>query len=441
LSTRLDATVKLPNNWRTRPYQDELWRYLNNGGKRAVAIWHRRSGKDDIALNWAAVAMTRRKASYWHMLPEAAQARKAIWSAVDPHTGVRRIDQAFPPEIRRRTREQEMFIETRWGSTWQLLGSDNYNSFVGAPPAGITFSEYALADPNAWAFARPILAENNGWATFITTPRGRNHAQRLYQMAKNEPTWFASLLTIRDTGVISEAIIDQERRELAAERGDDEASNIINQEYYCDFDAAIPGSYYGRLIARAEAEGRIGDVPYDPKLPVITGWDLGVGDSTAIWFLQQTRTEPRLIDYYENSGVGADHYAKVLHERPYTYDRHYLPHDADDREWGNNATSRIEVLRSLGIKPAKVLPRASVDDGINAVRVLLQRARIDRAKCERGLDCLRQYQKTWDDKLRTFSSKPLHDWASHGADGIRTLAQGLKEPLLEGRPRQRQAIT
>lgn len=440
MSTPPDA-IRLPNNWRTRAYQDDTWRYLNAGGLRAVEPWHRRSGKDDIALNWSAVAAIRRTGSYWHMLPEAAQARKALWTAVDPHTGIRRIDQAFPREIRARTREQEMFIEFRNGSTWQALGSDNYNSFVGAPPAGITFSEYALADPNAWAFSRPILAENGGWALFISTPRGRNHFYRLHEYAKTDPTWHTKKLTVTDTGVITPEIIERERRELAAERGDEEANNIIAQEYFCSFDAAIPGSYYGKLLALAEAEGRITDVPYDPRFPVFTGWDLGVGDSTAIWFLQQTRSAVRLIDYYEASGVGADHYARVIRERGYAYDGHYLPHDAGDREWGNNATSRIDVLKSLKVTPCKVLPRASVDDGINAVRVLLQRAYIDRTKCERGIECLRNYQKTWDDRLRVYSNKPLHDWSSHGADGLRTLAQGLKEPRPEGHTRQRSALT
>lgn len=375
------------------------------------------------------------------MLPEAAQARKAIWAAVDPHTGIRRIDQAFPLQIRRRTREQEMFIEFLNGSTWQVLGSDNYNSIVGAPPAGVVFSEYALADPNAWAYVRPILAENGGWSLFISTPRGRNHFYRLHRYALTDPTWHTQKLTVRETSVISADVIAQERRELAAERGEEEADNIINQEYYCDFDAAIPGSYYGRLIAKAEAEGRIGAVPYDPRHPVITAWDLGVGDSTAIWFVQQIRNVVHVIDYYENSGVGADHYARVLKEREYVYDGHLLPHDADDREWGSaNASSRVDTLKSLKVKPCRVLPNGSIEDGINAVRVLLPRCRFDAGKCERGIDCLRQYQKRWDDKLRTFANRPLHDWTSHGADAFRYLAQGLKDYRPDTAERPRSAL-
>lgn len=418
--------IELPNQWQCRPYQDALWRYLAAGGKRAVAVWHRRSGKDDIALHWTATAAMERVGTYWHMLPQANQARKAIWDAVDPHSGQRRIDRAFPVELRDTTREQDMLIRFKNGSTWQVIGSDSYNSLVGSPPVGVVFSEYALADPNSWAFLRPILLENDGWAVFISTPRGRNHFQRMFDYAAKDGHWFGQLLTVRDTGAVSEEAIERERRELAAERGDDEADNIINQEYFCSFDAAIPGSYYGKIIARAEAEGRITQVPHDPRLPVETAWDLGVGDSTAIWFVQQTRFGVNVIDYYESSGVGADHYAKVCKDRGYLYSGHYLPHDADDREWGNNASSRVDTLKSLGVKPVRVLPRASVDDGINAVRVLLPRCWFDAVKCERGLDALRQYQKSWDEKNRAFSLKPLHDWSSHGADAFRYLAQGLK---------------
>jgi phage terminase large subunit len=427
-------SLTLPYNWRPRDYQLPAWRYLEHGGKRAVLCWHRRSGKDDVMLHHTACQMVQRAGNYWHMLPQANQARKAVWDAINPHTGKRRIDEAFPVELRETTREQEMMIRFRPtsmspASTWQVVGSDNYQSLIGSPPISVAYSEYALSDPNSWAFLRPILLENGGTAAFISTPRGRNHFQRLLALAQSEPGWFAQTLTVADTGVMSDEAIARERRELTAERGEDEAENIINQEYYCSFDAAIPGSYYGKIIAKLEAQGRICDVPHDPRLPVFTAWDLGVGDSTAIWFAQQTRAgSVRIIDYYENAGVGADHYARIVSERGYNYEGHYLPHDADDREWGNNATSRVETLKSLKVRPTRVLPRASVDDGVNAVRVLLPRCSFDAVKCERGLDALRQYQKTWDEKLRTFSLRPLHDWSSHAADAFRYLAQGLRAP-------------
>lgn len=326
--------LTLPNNWRPRPYQMPLWSALEGGCKRAVAVWHRRAGKDDLALHWTCRQAIQTPGTYWHLLPQSNQARKAVWDAVDPHTGRRRIDWAFPEALRETTREQDMLIRLKNGSTWQVVGSDNYNALIGSPPIGIVYSEYMLSDPMAWSLLRPILLENGGWALFNGTPRGRNHLHAIYELSQSEPGWFGQLLTVNDTHLFTSDQMESERRQIAKERGDEEAENIVRQEYYCSWDAAIPGSYYGRLLAALEAEDCIGHVPYDPRYPVMTGWDIGVGDSTAIWFVQRTRTELRVLDYYEASGVGADHYARVIREKPYTYDYHILPHDADDREWG-----------------------------------------------------------------------------------------------------------
>ena len=168
--------IILPNRWRPRDYQRRLWDYLETGGKRAVAVWHRRAGKDEVCLHWAACAAMQRVGNYWHMLPEASQARKAIWDAINPHTGRRRIDEAFPPSIRVGQRDDDMRIKLASGSVWQVVGSDNFNSLVGSPPTGLVFSEYSLTNPAAWDYLRPILAENGGWCVFMMTPRGRNHA-------------------------------------------------------------------------------------------------------------------------------------------------------------------------------------------------------------------------------------------------------------------------
>ncbi len=363
---------------------------------------------------------------------------------MDAHSGLRRIDWAFPPEIRESTNDHEMFIRldrSLGGSTWQVAGSDNYQAIIGSGPRGIVYSEYMLSDPDSYLYLDPILRENNGWAIFNGTPRGRNHFHKLFQLGQSDPDWFSQVLTVRDTGALSDAQIAVIRRQLATERGDEEANNIINQEYYCSWDAAIPGSYYGAQITKAEEQGRIAPLPHDPRLPVITGWDIGVGDSTAIWFAQQVGYEIHFIDYYEASGVGADHYARILKEKDYLYEYHACPHDIEAREWGNNASSRLETLKALGVRPVRVQPRASVDDGINAVRVLLGRSRFDRAKTERGVSGLRQYQKTWDDKLKVFSNKPLHDWTSHGADAMRTLAQSLRDPGKRTQARSEYALT
>jgi len=422
-------TINLPNNWHPRPYQQAAWDYLEGGGKRAALIWHRRSGKDSLALNWAATSAFTRTASYWHMLPMASQARKAIWTAVNPKTGVRLIDQAFPHAIRENTNEQEMFIRFKGGSTWQLVGSDNFDSLVGSPPAGIVFSEYALANPRAWAILRPILNENDGWAAFITTPRGRNHAQKILEIARSEPGWFGQVLTAIDTGVFTQESLDQELREYIKELGEVDGTALFRQEYLCSFEASSVGAYYGHLIEKAENEGRIGNVAWEPQIPVQTWWDLGIDDSTAIWFVQILGREIRLIDYYENSGVGLDHYAKVLKDKDYVYGQHMLPHDVQVHEL-STGKSRFAFLAGLGIR-GTVVRKHSVEDGINSVRSILPRCWFDKAKCSRGVEALRQYRQEWDDKGKAFRGRPLHDWSSHAADSFRYGAFSVRPAEVE----------
>lgn len=423
------AKIRLPyNNWKPRPDQLPLWNFLENGGKRAIAICHRRWGKDEVALHRTACAVMQRPGNYWHMLPAYSQARKAIWEAVNPHTGKRRIDEAFPQEIRESTRTQDMMIKFKNGSTWQLVGSDNYNALVGSPPIGLTFSEYALADPRAWNFLRPILAENNGWALFITTPRGKNHAYQMFKYAEDDPDWHAALVTAKTSGVFSDEMLAQERRELIAQYGADEGEAIFQQEYFCSFEGAVIGSYYGALMDQALDEDRICSVPYDPALGVITAWDLGVGDATGIWFFQTVGREIRVIDYFEATGEGLAYYAKVLNQKPYTYSNHIMPHDIRVRELGTGK-SRYEIAQSLGIKPLTIAKSLPVDDGINAVRALIPRCYFDKKKCDQGIDALRNYRKEYDEKRQEYKIKPLHDWTSHSADAFRMFAVGFQEEI------------
>ena len=416
--------ITIPNNWQPRAYQEPLWEYLERGGKRALAVWHRRAGKDDVALHWAACAAMQTVGNYWHMLPEAAQARKAIWTAVNPHTGKKRIDEAFPLAIRAKTNDHEMLITFANGSTWQVVGSDNYDSLVGSSPIGIVFSEWALADPAAWAYLRPILLENGGWALFIYTPRGRNHGATFYEGAKDDPTWFADWRPAGTTGVFTVEQLAQERTEYRREYGELDGDARYEQEYDCNFNVAVVGSYYGKQMADAERAGRICRVPWEPTKPVVTAWDVGVTDSTAIWFAQWVGLEVRLIDYYEAHGVGLEHYAKVLREKPYSYAPCIWPHDVANKQMttGDTLERSFNSLNFTG----RCLPNENIEQGIQAARNLLPKCWFDREKCARGLDALRQYKRQWSDKLKTFSPEPLHDWASHGADAFRYLSKGLK---------------
>jgi hypothetical protein len=347
------------------------WLALEKGTKRLALAWHRRSGKDDISLHWAAVSAMSRVGGIWHMLPQANQSRKALWDAVNPHTGRRRIDDAFPAEMRETTREQDMFIRFKNGSTWQVVGSDNYDSLVGSPPVGVVFSEYAMADPNAWAFLRPILAENGGWAIFISTPRGRNHFARRGRVRQERPGLVWSGADGRGHELDpARGTIQREQKELKVERGDREAEAIIQQEYYCNFDAAIPGSYYGDAILAAEQQGRIAPFPaHRRRQPVGTAWDIGVGDSTVIWFYQFVGHKIRIINVLEGSGVGLEWYAKKLLAMDYVYGDTIWPYDGAVQEWGSGK-SRVETAAGYGLKP-RVLEADRVDDGIQAVRQML----------------------------------------------------------------------
>lgn len=355
------------------------------------------------------------------MLPQYEQARKAIWTAVNPHSGLRRIDEAFPKEVRASTDEQGMFIRFRNGSTWQVVGSDNYNSLVGAPPAGLVVSEWALADPAAWAYLSPILVENNGWSLFLYTSRGKNHGHSLYQSAKTRPGWHVERQTILDTKIVSPMALDESKADLIALYGEEDGEALFEQEWFCSFEAAVIGSYYGRLISRLERDSRVTAVPYDPNFPVSTGWDLGIDDATAIWFVQMIGREVRVIDYFEARGRSLVDIAKEIKAKPYVYRDHYLPHDVDTREL-TTAKTRKESLEEVGVRPIRSGSRLPVQDGINAVRNLLPRCVFDERKCVKGLDALREYRVEFDSKTKTPRKTPLHNWASHPADAFRELA-------------------
>lgn len=405
---------------------------MDGGGfKRAVAVWHRRAGKDSTSLNFTAKKAFDRVGVYWHMLPTALQARKVVWDGIDK-AGRRMIDQVWPTEVRQSANNQEMKLELVNGSIWQCVGSDNYDSLVGANPVGVVFSEYSIANPAAWDYIRPILAENGGWAIFIYTPRGRNSGFNLYKMAENNPKWFCQKLTIDDTDIISQEVLEEERAAGMSEA-------MIQQEFYCAFDVPIEGAYYGPQLNKAHKDGRVSRVPIEPNLPVYTAWDLGIGDFMAIWFVQVTGKEIRFVHYYEHTGEGLAHYINYLmvwaKENSVRYSDHFAPHDIQVREL-STGKSRLDTAREMGIR-FQVVKRHKIDDGIEAVRRLFPRFWIDETNCDRGLICISDYTKVWDDKKMMFQDKPLHNYASHGCDALRYFAMGFKESMtnLNGRPR------
>lgn len=422
--------IELPNNWNPREDQMAFFRYMQSGGKRAVIVAHRRWGKDDCALHYTATEIMQRIGNYWHMLPKYEQARKAIWTAINPKTGKKRIDEAFPEEIRKKVLENEMRIEFKNGSTWQLVGSDNFNQYVGTTPCGICISEYSISNPLAWAYIAPIVEQNSGWVIFIYTPRGNNHGKTLFLKALNDPAWYGQLITAKDSPVFTELQLENIKKDYCEIWGGELGEALFNQEYFCSFESAQLGAYYAKQLAAAREENRIGPVPYDKRFPVFTAWDLGIDDSTTIWFFQSIGHCFYFVDYYESVGQGLAHYAKVLKDRPYIYGDHFLPHDADHRKLSETAETPKEVLERLGVKPIRIVERArdsqAVLHGIEAGRNILTKCYFDNIRCNQGLIALESYHATYDDIKKKLSNAPLHDWSSHAADGFRTFAVGFK---------------
>lgn len=435
--------ISLPNNWTPRSYQFNLWGKLSAGIKRGVVVWPRRHGKDDVMLNHVACAAHERVGNYWYCAPIYSQCRKAFWDAVNPHTGKKRIDMAFPEELRAATNSQEMKITFKNGSTVQFVGSDAFDTLVGSTPVGIVFSEYALANPNAWAFMRPILLENDGWAMFVSTPRGKNHFYDLFMMAAESDGWFSEILTNYDTGLFSEEQMQEELREMIAQYGESYGRALWEQEYYCSFEASLPGAIYGEELAWMAQNGRICKVEFDPEYPVHTAWDLGFSDETAIWFWQIVAGELRLIDYHESSLKSVEFYADLLKrmkaEKKYNYGTHWLPHDARPRTLASGGKSILQQLLDFDIGRCVIAPRLDIEEGIQATRATLKVCWIDEENCREGLNHLKQYHRSWDDEKKIFSSNPVHDQHSHGSDAMRILslvwrrekAQAAERPWME----------
>jgi hypothetical protein len=347
-----------------------------------------------------------------------------MWDGID-RDGFRYMDH-FPPGMAVSKNETDMKITMCNGSYYQLVGVDmGLDWLVGTNPVGLIFSEWAIMNPRAWDLLRPIIRENDGWALFIYTPRGQNHGYKTYQIGMEEEEWFCSKLTVDETRradgsyIVSPEDIEAERREGMVEE-------MIQQEYFCSFMAAIPGAYFAVEMRRCEEDNRITNVPHDPALPVDTWWDLGVNDATSIWFTQSYGEEIRCVNYFENSGEGLSYYAGLLsdfrHKHGYSYGRHTAPHDIEVREF-TTGKSRRAAARSLGIDFSVGKKVAAKEESIDAARRILPKVWFDRKKCERGIACLKSYHKEFDDKRQTFRVQAVHDWSSNGADAFMELAK------------------
>jgi phage terminase large subunit len=386
--------------------------FHNRSERWACIVAHRRAGKTVACINElikAALLCRKPEPRFAYVAPFYAQAKDVAWAYL------KRFAAPIPGV---ETNESELRVDFPNGGRVRLYGADNYDRLRGLYLDGVVLDEPADMDPRAWPeVIRPALADRQGWATFIGTPKGRNGFWEIWERAGGDPSWYRAMLRASETGLVAQSELDDLRKALTPEQ--------YEQELECSFEAAILGAYYGKEIADAERAGRVTDVPYDPALQVYTSWDLGIGDSTAIWFFQVAHDGVRWIDHYENHGQPLGHYASVLAAKPYAYADDWVPHDAKVRELGTGRT-RVETLKELGRKP-KLVPDHRIEDGINAARIGFPRFWFDQTKCKLALEALRQYRTDYDEKLKVFKNTPKHDWTSHAADAFRYGAMAWRE--------------
>lgn len=419
--------ITIPYNFQPYDHQVGVYNCLPKGFNRGVVIWHRRAGKDKTFINILAREMFKRVGTYFYILPYYKQARLIIWEGMDA-SGFKFLAH-FPKELVKRTESQQMVLETTNGSIARLLGSDNIDAIVGSNPVGVIFSEFSLHKPAAWNYLRPILLENKGWALFNGTPRGKNALWKMHKHAEKDPAWFSELLTIDDTTrhdgtpIMTETDIEIERQSGMPEE-------LIQQEFYCSFDAGLVGAIVGDLMADASRNNKITRVPWDPNLPVTTAWDLGFDDTNTIWFVQFCGQEIRCIQCYANNRKPAGHYVNYLNSQPYTYEEHFFPHDIEVHEYSTGKTRR-ETFENLGLRNIITIPKMRVADkfgmseGHNAMRQIIPRCVFDAENCDAGVEGLKSYRREWDEVKQCFGESPIKDWAKHFADGFRQLAWGV----------------
>jgi phage terminase large subunit len=426
MSGTIEVTIPYTPRPEFVPYHDRTQRF-------AKLIAHRRFGKTVGCINdliRRALLNTRRDPPprYAYIGPTFVQVKDITWSYLKHYC-------SMLPGVT--TSESELWVKLPNGAQIRLYGADNYDRMRGLYHDGVVIDEPAQQDPRSWPeVIRPTLSDFTGWATFIGTPAGRNWFYSVGRLENElDPAWFH--LSLPATATLDTMRADRVSRGEAAEAWDNELESAkrtltpeqFDQEFNCSFEAAVLGAYYGRLMADAERDKRICGVPYDPAARVYTAWDIGIRDATAIWFAQMVGREIHLIDYYEASGVDLGHYVRELLQRPFIYAGHILPFDIQARELGTGK-SRLEVLESLGLKNITIAPDHRPEDGINAVRIALPRCWFDARKCARGIDALKLYRSEYDDKLQTLRPRPVHDWASHGADAARYLFMTLDRKVL-----------
>lgn len=398
------------------PYspRDAFKRFHDRVERWACLVAHRRAGKTVACIN----DLIRRTFSdgkdngrYAYIAPYHAQAKSIAWDYLLRYTA----------NVRTNANASELWVELLNGARIRLFGADNPDSLRGLYLDGVIMDEYADMKPRVWGeIIRPLLADRLGWAVFIGTPKGHNSFHSIYATSKVSDGWFSASIRASQSGLLPQSELNDAARGMSEDQ--------YQQEFECSFEAAILGAYYGKDLRLLEEDGRLSDVAYDEKLPVFTAWDLGYHDDTAIFFYQVTHSEIHIIDYYAGSGLAISDYAEAIKERPYKYERHFLPHDARAKTLASGGKSVVEQLAAhLGHGKLAIVPSLSVQDGIQAARVMIGRCWFDKTLTIDAFELLKQYQREWDEDKKTFRSNPRHDFTSHAADAFRMMAVAWRE--------------
>lgn len=411
------------------PYEPrELQRKLHDemSAKRwGVVVCHRRFGKTVWAINHilrAALMCEKSNPRLAYMAPTYRQAKNVAWDYIKEYAG--KI-----PGVR--FHETELRCDLPTGARISLLGAENPDSLRGIYLDGCVMDEVADMPENVFPeVLRPALSDRKGFCIFLGTPKGHNAFYEKYEEAVANDDWLAAVYKASETGILDQEELDAAKVMMSSDQ--------YAQEFECSWNANVPGAIYGKELEEAQADGRVTNVPYNPASRVDTFWDLGIGDSTSIWFTQNVGRAVHVIDYYEARGEGLPHYCKVLSSKNYLYGEHNAPHDIEVRELGTGK-SRREIAWDLGLN-FRVVPKLPIEDGIHAAQMLIPRLYFDREKCKHGLECLRQYHRAYNERTRSFRATPVHDFSSHAADAFRYLAVGLREEGRGVKAPQRQAV-
>ena len=396
----------------------------------AVLVCHRRAGKTcaticDIIRR--AIMEKKPDGRYAYIAPYYAQAKNIAWDYL--------LKFAEPAIVK--ANQSELWVELVNGAKIRLFGADNPDALRGLYLDGVVLDEYADMKPRLWGeIVRPLLTDRNGlngyqtWAVFIGTPKGHNAFYDIYSNALKSDNWYVKTLRADQSGLIPDAELLDAQATMS--------SNQYEQEFLCSFEAAIMGAYYGQEMRRITDLDRITTVDYDPMFPCHTAWDLGFNDSTSLWWFQVVYGEIRVLDHHSSNGQAVPFYTGLLAQKEeefgYKYGYHYLPHDARAKTMASGGKSIIEQFATkIDIKHLKIVPNLSIQDGIQATRLALTRTWFDN-RCEEGIECLRQYQREWNDDKKCFNDRPKHDFTSHSADAFRYLSIVWKDedsPILK----------